>query len=248
MRIAVCDDDPYYIELILRYSRECLESIGAGFEGHGYLSAAQLLNDAENLPYIDLFLIDIEMPEMSGFDMVPELYRAAPDARVAFVTAFAAYARDGYKYGAVRYILKDDDVLKTELSECLSEMIRTRRYSDVTETVKVGRRHLFIRICDIVYYESRRNYVYIITRSGREFRKEPAAVRLSRIAEYLEDKDFVRIHQSFLVNMRFIRRSNCDYVFFSNGRKLPVSRTYLKDASSRITDYRGRNLWTSYTR
>jgi len=245
MHIAVCDDDVFYVDLILKYSKEYLTKRGAEFGGRGYSSAEELINDKAALHYYDLFLLDIEMPDKTGFDLVPVIKAECPGARIAFVTAFAMYARDGYKYGAVRYILKDTDILQTELEECLGEMLRQRRYADMTETVRIGRDKRKIRISDIVYYESRRNYIYVITCDGKEYVKEPLGLKLGRLEELMSDKDFVRIHQSYLVNMKYITSFCYYYIICKNTIRLPVSHSLSKEASSRITDYRGRNIWTS---
>ncbi len=248
MHIAVCDDDAYYVDLIQNYSREYLSKRGACFGGKGYTSAGELIRDKRNLNYYDLFLLDIEMPVKTGFDLAGVIRAECPEARIAFVTAYAMYAREGYRYGAVRYILKDMDILRTELEECLDDVLRQRRYADITETVRVGRDRRKIRVSDIVYYESRRNYIYVITKSGNEYVKDPLGIRLGRIGELMADKDFVRIHQSYLVNMRYIASFSFYSVLFSNGSRLPMSHSFAKEAAAAITNYHGRNIWTSSTR
>ena len=244
MRVAVCDDDAYYVDLILKYSRDYLAKRGAVAVCKGYTSAAELINDKASLPYYDLFLLDIRMPNITGFDIAPYLRLVCPEAKLAFVTTFAVYARDGYKYGAMRYILKSDDILRTELEECLSTMLKTRRFADMTENIRIGNIRKRVRISDIVYYESRRNYVYVITKAGHEYIKEPSGVRLGQIEELMSDRDFVRIHQSFLVNMKYIVSVNYSKVKCVNDIILPVSHSFAKDAVRKVRDYKKEWLFT----
>lgn len=186
----------------------------------------------------ELILLDIRMPDGSGFDLLKQL--PSVDFKIIFITAFEEYAIKAFKFSAIDYVLKpiDPDELKSAI-ETAHAAISKDNISDRMTTFfqhyendsVLQKKQIILRtsnsiyriaIEDILYYESKKNYTIFHTTSG-----EPI-ITSHTIKEYddiLLDGNFLRVHQSYTINMKYLRcyfRDSCE-VEMMNGVLIPVS-------------------------
>jgi len=201
-KAILVDDEPLARQLIksLLASRDQIEIVaecGDGFEG---FKAIQ-----EHQP--DLVILDIQMPRLSGFEML-ELLDHYPS--VIFTTAFDEYALKAFEAHAIDYLLKPvtrkrfDQAIEKWLRQAgkqenpgLEELIRENVTEGYQRRVVVKDNGL-IRIIpadEIHYIEASDDYVRIVTAGGQYLKKST----LSRIGESLDPRQFVRVHRSFIV-------------------------------------------------
>lgn len=196
----------------------------------------------------DLVLLDVQMPEMSGFDVIAAVgVEAMPE--VVFVTAHDKYALQAFEVHALDYVLKPftparlldavsqaqrritragDDALGQRLAALLAEHTaapETRWASRLT--VRTGERIHFVRVADIEWIEAARNYVWLHAGTARYAVRIP----LRALARRLDPAQFVRIHRSAIVNLDRVREVQAwvggEYVaVLDDGRTLRVSRGY----------------------
>ncbi len=189
----------------------------------------------------DLVFLDIEMPQMTGFEMLEQLNPISFD--VIFTTAYDEFAIQAFKVSALDYLLKPIDIneLKTAVAKFEAKHNRSPKPEAVVSPasgVKVSKdirkrialtttdSLLFVDPENIIYCESSSNYTYFHLAS--EEKKVLVAKTLKDIEEILVNYDFFRIHNSYLVNMKHIRefvRGAGGHVVMSNGNHLTVSRT-----------------------
>ncbi|ANI90257.1 DNA-binding response regulator [Arachidicoccus ginsenosidimutans] len=230
MRTIIIDDEPLARSLLteLLESEKNIEVIaecGDGFEG---LKAIQELNP-------DLIFLDIQMPKITGFEML-ELLDNPP--HVIFTTAYDEYALKAFDVNALDYLLKP--VNPERLSKALEKL--SRQSSVVENSIKEKIPHLpeqaqrivvkvngnikILPLPEVFYLESADDYVKIHT-ADKYYLKHQT---MSRFEDQLPEQQFVRIHRSYLVNVQHIHKVDLyekdQYcVVLRNDVRLPVSRS-----------------------
>ena len=195
----------------------------------------------------DLVFLDIEMPGGTGFDMLKKI--PVINFKLIFTTAFDEYAIEAFKVNAIAYLLKpidgdelaatvdkirmekNDSVAKKleSLMKLLSESSKTKKI-----TVPVSDGLEFIHIDDIVRCEADSNYCKIFLRDGSNLF---ISKTLKHMDDLIEDKKFVRIHQSHIINMDFVKRyirGKNGQIIMDDGSIIPISRSKKDDFLGRI--------------
>ena len=161
----------------------------------------------------DLIFLDIEMPVLSGFEM---LARLTHQPKVVFTTAYDQYAIKAFEEGSIDYLLKPieierlDKTIKklrqTNLTFApvqVDELIRQMQAKKAikTLTVKLGDKILLIKLTDIVFVQAEDKYVFLHTADGK---KHLTDFTLSALEEKLPE-EFLRIHRSEIINTEYIK-------------------------------------------
>ncbi len=191
----------------------------------------------------ELLFLDIHMPGMDGFDVVGALssQTETPPPRVIFTTAYDQYAVRAFEVNAVDYLLKPFTVerLRTAIQ-------RVREQSQIRQTVssaigaskavnlytnriifKSRGRILFLPVSDIRWIGAEGNYVRLSTATESHLLRETMA----RLEERLDPRGFLRVHRSFIVNLKYVkevrREPNGDsVVVMDSGHKVALGRSY----------------------
>ena len=186
----------------------------------------------------DVIFLDIEMPEMTGFEMLE--YCSGYDFAIIFTTAYNEYAIEAIRHSALDYLLKP--VNKNELIRAVmrvaesKELSRPSKIAELINTVQ-GKKApqriavptinglLMLDVKEILYCESENNYTYFHLVNEKK-------ILISKTLKYIADlltnnNDFFRIHNSFLINVNYTSRyikGNGGEVIMSNGKHIPISR------------------------
>lgn len=187
----------------------------------------------------DLVLLDIRMPDGTGFELLGRLPKI--NFRVVFITAFEEYALKAFKYNAIDYLLKPID--PEELTRAMSKIYNTIEHEDYTRRLrqmmdsfgnpvdsKAGRRlilktaegiHL-VEADEIIAIEADQNYSRFFLTGGQ---KILVSKTIKEFDHHLKDMNFFRTHHSYLINPRHIRRYNREdlMLVMSDGLQIPVS-------------------------
>ena len=247
--VLIVDDEPLAREGIkqLLKSQSGITLVGECADG---FNAIELIGTY--LP--DLIFLDIEMPEMDGFDVLSEL---PPDYHpaVIFVTAFNQYAVDAFSVNALDYLLKPVDperftaaldrarehlALKAtaQINEKFFDLIRLARARDERPRrilVRTPNRIFFVETREIDWIESAGDYVWVHARGEKHLIRETMNDMEARLAT----AGFIRIHRSTIVNTDRIQELQPlfkgDYVvLLKNGKKLPLGKTYREKVLSSL--------------
>lgn len=229
LRIAICDDEKNICSYIEKRTLECLAKADEEADIKVYYDSAELIESCEDKENdFDIIFLDIKMKTLNGVECAKILREKEMNSLIVFVTSSAEYVFSGYEVRAFRYILKTDLVNAFDriFGECLNEL--NKRVKEFF-TVKTASQVRNIPLGDIYYFESNRRVVNIHTH------KEDIAFygKLDQAEKTLADKDFIRTHQSFLVNAHKIKSVKKDCVELTDGNVLPVSKskaTYVKEA------------------
>jgi len=172
---------------------------------------------------VDLLFLDIRMPEVTGL----ELARALKDPpAIVFTTAHREHAVEGFEVDALDYLVKP-----IGMSRLLRAVDRYRSAAaskaavDAHWTVRADRKTVRVRIREIRYIESIRDYVKIVLPGDSILTKKS----LTDAVDELEPHGFIRIHRSFAVNKAHVSSFSSEEVVV-DGTTLPVGRAFRQDA------------------
>jgi two-component system LytT family response regulator len=206
-------------------------------------STATEILDLVNVTKAQLLFLDIQMPGMDGLELIRSLCES-PEAHmpsIVFTTAYDQYALRAFDVKAVDYLLKP---YTAERLHSAVQRVRTqiqtpnhgggtsgdstngRNYADRIVFKSRGR-ILFLPVSEIRWIGAEENYVRICTASESHLLRETMASTEKR----LDPKQFLRVHRSAIVNLRFIKEVRTEgkgdfVVHLLNGQKVTMSRSY----------------------
>ncbi len=225
MRLVICDDnvqDLAKLEGLLQ--RYCARRPGVYLEIERFTEASLLLHKIQEEKPADLYLLDIVMSKITGIDLGNEIRKKSSRSMIIYVTASDGFALEAYDVHAVRYLLKpvDEGRLFEALEYALTHLDTPREPAYVVKT-KNGL--VSIPRLNIEYIEnfSRRLQVHLI--HGE--RVTSILIRKSfeeETKELMDDRNFICVHKSFLINVNHVRRLNQDHVVMDSGANIPVSK------------------------
>jgi two-component system, LytTR family, response regulator len=191
---------------------------------------------------VDLVFLDIEMPEMNGFDVVNQFDNV--NFKVIFTTAYDQYALKALRLNALDYLLKPidlDDVNvaiqkfrdhSLHISKEQVQNLKMFSNGKVQETIAISSQEglCFVKIEDIMYLEASSNYTYIIMNNNT---KHLASKTMQTFEEVLDQNDtFFKCHKSYIINLKFIKqyiRGEGGELIMIDAKSIPVSRTRKQD-------------------
>ncbi|TXE13442.1 LytR/AlgR family response regulator transcription factor [Algoriphagus aquimarinus] len=228
-QILIVDDEPPARKLLSDYVSKVSSLELAGVCSNGEEALAFLKENT-----VDILLLDIRMPLMTGMDVLNEL---EDKPLTIFVTAYEEYAVKGYELDVIDYLVKP--VSFERFRKAIDKAVEYLSVQVVAEETTEKLDYFFLktdtRIVKFLYsevqaIEAQREYIKIITPT----RKVMSLVSLTGIANALPG-EFVRIHRSFIINMRHIDEVQSNEVLI--GKELyPISRNYRDEFFKKLGD------------
>lgn len=233
MNIIICDDcqkDRVFLSNLLR---EYERNSGEQFNISEYELGTRLCGDAEALKNCQMVFLDINMDEQDGLKTAIRIKQLYPEIYVVLVTAYMSYSLEGYKVKASRFLLKDD--LEHTIKECMDSLIgeirKKNRYVEFSFVEGMVR----LQVDDIIYIETSRHKNVFYTR------KQTYSIykKMDEIEEDLVNMGFVRVHQSFLVNMRYIEKISSYVLRLITGKEISVPKSRYQEVKRRYALFKG---------
>lgn len=224
IRTLAIDDEPFALQQLESYIKKIpyMELVAT------CQSAPEAMRIMEE-ETIDAIFIDINMPDLNGMDFVRSL---VTPPLVVFTTAYSEYAVEGFKVDAVDYLLKPFGQEEMERAASrvkkLYELNNVPAVSDVDEDdalfLKTEYKIVRIEISKICYIESMNEYLKIFI----DDQPKPIIVLLSmkKIEERLPASTFMRVHRSYIVNLKKIQEVNKSRIVIGNDICIPVGDLY----------------------
>ncbi len=219
--IAVCDDE----SAVCEYLRDRITDLLAKWDIDGKVF---VFNDGEPLASafesgqadFNLIFLDITMKSCDGLCAAKRIRAVDKDVMIVFVTASAEYVFSGYEVRAFRYILKPElmNGFPRVFKECVDEITHS---GDARYVFQSGSESTSLPVRDILLFESNKRIITLKTVSGREY---TFYGKLDEVEQTLKKQDFVRCHQSFLINATKISSLMPSSAVLSDGTVVPVSK------------------------
>lgn len=221
------DDEPMALEVIERYCAKTNQvDLKASFRES--VKAIEYLNSEK----IDLIFLDINMPDISGMQLVQTL---SPRPMIIFTTAYSHYAVDSYNLNAIDYLLKPITFERflAAVNKALTAMPINKNTSvkddEATVFIKSGPQTYQVKVGDILYLEKDGNYITVHLKDRNILVRE----NMGEIFDLVPASDFVRVHKSFVVAVRHIAMIEVHQLTIG-GDKIPIGPTYREPLRARL--------------
>ncbi len=238
MKVLVCDDEPLFAEGLKQNILNILDK-------PTWRVSVDCVSDLEQMAKInaeqyDVAFLDIDMGKLNGIELGRRLRVSSSDIILVFVTNYVQYSLDGYEVHALRYLLKDH--LEEKLPECLDAVISAYRKERRHIRFSSENNEIDVMPVHIVYAETEGRHLKI--HMVNELRAEMVvSMTMSDLTELLQERGFLRIHQSYLVNMAYIQRIKSTGVWLNDDTKLPISARNYKYLKQEYLHWKGMKRW-----
>ena len=248
LRILIVDDEPVARQVL----REELEQLdGVEIAGEATNGVEALTEIRQKKP--DLVFLDLQMPEMGGFEVVRNLKATGETPAIVIVTAWDQHAIQAFEAGAIDYLLKP--ITRERVAEAVARVSRLRprvvarqmellkeaaegQHAGVMRKIvaRSGEEYLLLDANEVLAFQAEGETVWIITDKKRYLATQP----LRAIQEKLRQSSFRRIHRNALVNVNHVRKmstmsSQRWLVTLSNGLEFIVSKRQARSVRELLT-------------
>jgi DNA-binding LytR/AlgR family response regulator len=223
IRCLITDDEPPAREIIRRYIEQ-VPSLQLAGECANAIQAFSFLQQQE----VDLIFLDIRMPQLNGNDFLKTLKNPP---KVIFTTAYSEYALEGYELDVVDYLMKPipfDRFLKAvnkayqyNVSKTESPFTAEEKKTDSFVYFRADRKMVKVMLQDILYIESMKDYIKVITAGGTIITKQS----ISSVEAMLPEKEFIRSHRSYIVAARHIKSFTSELIEIHN-TEVPIGKLF----------------------
>lgn len=240
IRIAVCDDEQEFHGVLSSAIEKYMEANDLEYEIDYYTSGRGLLNLMGEIEKYTIIFLDVSMEEIDGISLALKIRERGYNGFIVFVTAYLDYSIEGYKVNAIRYILKSSRNFELSMKECMdaivNKMYRDRKNEFMTFRFMESEKSL--RVNDIIYLESNLHMIIYYVNDGK-YVKYHQKGKLNEKEKILREFGFVRIHQSFLVNMKHILDIKGNRVNLDTGAQLTIPRSKYRYVREIYAEYKG---------
>ncbi len=236
-KVLIIDDEKLAREITKKYLEDKREVEIIGEASNGF-DAIKIINEQKP----DLIFLDIQMPKLTGFEMI-DLIDNPPV--IIFTTAYDNYALKAFEANAVDYLLKPfskerfeealqkafvylrDKLKQNSIQNLIKHNDETKRFLDRV-VIKDGTKINIVPIDKIRWLEAQDDYVMVHSDDGKLLKQKT----MKYFENHLDPKYFVRIHRSYIVNIDFINHLELNEkdtyrIILKNNNPLPVSKTGL---------------------
>jgi len=219
----VVDDEPPARKILRRY----IEEIPILTLVAECANAVQAFTELQQHT-IDLMFLDIRMPQLNGNDLLKTLKNPT---KVILTTAYPEYALEGYELDVTDYLMKPvtfERFLKSVNKAFPSGLFKTGnilkeedKKSEDFVYFRADRKMVKVMLHDILYIESMKDYIKVFTRNNTLVTKQS----ISSVEEMLPEKDFIRVHRSFIVSLQKIRTFTSELIEIDSS-EIPIGKFY----------------------
>jgi DNA-binding LytR/AlgR family response regulator len=216
-QILIVDDEKPATELLVAYAAKIPELEVAGI-AHNAMKARQILSEKQ----VDLLFLDIQMPDLTGLQLLKMLRNPPP---VVLTTAYSEFALEGYELDVLDYLLKPIEFER--FYRAVSKLLIKQQPAPLPSPppaedyffVKTDHQIVKVNFRDILFIESLREYVRIHTPAQRIV----ARLALQRLEEMLPPSKFIRIHRTYIVNIEAVQKIEGNMLHIGK-EELPISK------------------------
>ena len=239
LRVLAVDDEPPALDE-LAYLLRADPRVATVNTAYDVADAFRVLRDND----VDAVFLDIRMPGLDGMELARVLSRFAQPPAIVFVTAYDDRAAEAFDLGVADYVRKP--VQADRVAESLRRVLASRlvpahpavsanrdRQDDPTIPVELAGTTRMLPRSSVQWVEAQGDYARLHTADGSHL----VRISLATLADRWAEAGFVRIHRSYLVQLRLIgelRLTNNGYVVLVGGRELPVSRRHTRELKDRL--------------
>ncbi len=222
--IAICDDQKYELDIIVSILDEW------GIRTKNYIHKELFLDGRTLINYcvitenqVDIILLDIQMNPMNGLEVADRIRKMNENVIIIFVTNNMDNVFEGYKVRAFRYIMKNsmNKELQLAIEDAFKELEDNQKYFQYTTKGKTMK----VFYSNILYFESKARLIDIHTSK----KTDSFYGKINEMEEVLND-NFLRCHQSYIVNLKYVIGLEGNHFILTTGEKIPISESRRSEA------------------
>lgn len=230
VKIALCDDDSLFVGKLTGLIQAQLKNKDETPAITSYtnpIALAAALADGERY---DVFILDVEMPEMDGITLARQIRNYQPNAALFFLSSHLSYAPEGYKVEAMRYVSKLD--LENALPEALEQAVKNIERID-SNSLAVRRYKNLTRILykDILYVCKLQRSVQIITERQGNIKDNRG---IKELFNEINDPRFIFTDRAYFINLDYAQELDGSWMVMTDGARIPISRPMMQNVKKTI--------------
>lgn len=229
--LALCDDSKDDLQEIMMCLGE-LKKENYRMEIMPYLTGTALIEAYAKGRRFNLLVLDMYMEPINGIETARQIRKIDTTVPILIVTSTIEFALEGYAVNAYRYLLKPIDK-KTFLHEVRAILDHQEKADQYYFSISNEQGITKVKLEDILYFESELKTIYL------QSWKQRYAFRgtISEVAEKLEKNYFVRVHKSYVVNLRHVKNIFKGVITMKNGTIIYVSKHRSKEVYEMLMEY-----------
>lgn len=237
-KIAVCDDEGHFRKHIREILADYMDRNGCLYEIDEFESGKDFISLGINLIKYNIVFLDINMAELDGMETAQKIREVSNEIFIVFVTAFITCALQGYSVGAIRYILKNNVNFSELIFECMDAISVRMNYVVKKKEFNFNEGTKKVSVERLLYIESKLHKLEIYVMEDR-LNKYTIYGKLDEMEKELTGNDFIRIHQSYLVNVKHMEKVSRYEVLLNNGITLEIPKARYKFVEETFIAYKG---------
>lgn len=232
--VGICDDEREQRELMAdMVSKSLFPYDDVEFS---YYNSGDEVVDAIEMERMqcELLLLDIRMPGTDGLKTAAYIREHQVDVDIIFVTVSTEHVFDGYTYQAFSYLLKP---LRYErIAEEIVRYMKLKQKGTDYLHVQIGKKKVQIFLNRVLYFATEGRKIVVYQRGENE--KVSFYAKMNDLQETLKNMDFLRIHQSYLVNVKYVKSFSRTEMAVG-GDSIPIARRYIEAVRKRLDSDKG---------
>lgn len=235
-RVAVCDDNREFLELTEAKIRwYCLErQLKIVLEC--FVDSDTLAERIEERKGFDAYILDIEMPNLSGMELAEIIEQYSGDGYIIYLTSYEQYAVKACNVNVLNYVLKDQ--MENEFPAALNRLFDRLDRSRDEKTYIICNKRKYIKIAhrDIIYiYKDQKNAVFVLTGAGKEWDRST----LQEVYQKLDSADMYMLDRGIILNLSHVRKIVDGKIVMTDGYELTSSPNHINGLKEYLITHLG---------
>lgn len=220
LKIAICEDEKAFAEFLEKGIKIWAVKQGINVKIRAFDNGIPLLHCINDNGMFDLIFMDVAMEKMNGLEAATRIRKKDYITSIIFISQYEDFYKEAYNVHPFHFLSKP--VEQNCLENVMNVYMKMKMQDVDTFTYCINKSQYTIPLSDILYFNSERRHINMICKD----KKIVFYGKLSEIQQQLENKTskFLRIHQSFLVNVKYIRTYHYSSLVMANGEDLLISR------------------------
>lgn len=232
MNIAICEDSIEMLGELESLVYDCYDGDESQLTCETFLSGEELLKTLqEDHIRFQIYILDIEMKEINGLEAAAIIRKTDQNAAIIFVTSHSELMQEAFDVLAFHFLVKPIHADKAR--QVLLRALEAQRLRKNTFHYKVRKKINTVNYEQIEYFESYKRKIFIHLTD----RVEEYYGTLKEVSSQLESGCFVQAHNSYIINMDYIKLADAEHVILMSEEKIPITKKFYKDFNAAYRNY-----------
>lgn len=239
LNIAFCDDDREFLSIIVPETESIFRHYRTDVQSYTFDNGDDLIvSFSKYEPYYDVIFLDIDLPGKNGKEIARELRILDKRFKLVFITAYPQEALNTFQYDVIGFLPKN--LIQERISEIIKQVVdRVKEDNPRMQIFRVkkntddGVMEIKVPLDDIMYFECLNREVYLYTK------RETFTLHRYQFSDIIQEYtslDFVDIHRTCIVNLKYIFSVDETEIRLDNGIRLPLSRRKRQHIFDKFSD------------